>query len=177
MNCNRFTIRLGALAIFLVLVLCGVAQSQEVRTNVMPGTDFSKYHTYKWVTMKENAHPDQIVDAEIKEAVDAQLAAKGFTKTNSDNADMFVGYQTSVDKERQWNTFGSGGVFWGGMQTTTTSTIQVGTIAVDIYDPTQKQLIWRGQATKTLDPSKSQEKNQKNLDKAMEKLFKNFPPK
>jgi len=48
---------------------------------------------------------------------------------------------------------------------------------LDIYDPAAKQLVWTGRATKTLDPSKSQEKNQKNLDKAMAKLLKNFPPK
>jgi hypothetical protein len=138
----------------------------------MPGTDFSKYHTYKWVSIQENMHPDQIVDAQIKQAVDAQLSAKGFTKTDSDNADMYAAYQVAVDQERQWNAFG----MWGGMGTATSSTIQVGTVAVDLYDPTSKQMIWRGAATKTLDPSKNPEKNQKNVDKAMAKLFKNFPP-
>jgi polysaccharide deacetylase 2 family uncharacterized protein YibQ len=47
---------------------------------------------------------------------------------------------------------------------------------MDIYDPAAKQLVWRGQASKTLDPSNNQEKNQQRLDKAMAKLLKNFPP-
>jgi hypothetical protein len=45
-----------------------------------------------------------------------------------------------------------------------------------IYDPASKQLVWTGHATTTIGPSKSQEKNQKNLEKAMEKLLKNYPP-
>lgn len=162
----------------LLLLTAGTLTAQDVRTNSMPGTNFSKYHTYKWVNIEGGAHPNQIVDAEIKQAVDAQLAAKGLTKTESDPADMYVGYQIAVDKEKQWNAYGmGGGVRFGGMGTATSSTINVGTLVLDMYDPATKQLFWTGQATKTIDPSKSQEKNQKNLDKAMEKLLKNYPPK
>jgi hypothetical protein len=46
-----------------------------------------------------------------------------------------------------------------------------------MYDPAKKQLVWRGTATKTLDPKAKPEKRQKNLAKAMTKLFKNYPPK
>lgn len=46
-----------------------------------------------------------------------------------------------------------------------------------MYDPATKQRVWTGNVTKTLDPSGNQEKNQKNLDKAMQKLLKNYPPK
>ena len=42
---------------------------------------------------------------------------------------------------------------------------------------TTKQLVWTGTATKTLNPSSNQEKNQKNLNKAMAKLLKAYPPK
>ena len=70
-----------------------------------------------------------------------------------------------------------GGIRWGGMATATSSTINIGTLVLDMYDPVRKQLVWTGNATKIIDPSKSQEKNQKNLDKAMQKLLKNYPPK
>jgi hypothetical protein len=166
-----------ALAMGLALLGCGFALAQDVKYNYMPGTDFSKYHTYKWVDIKGSMHPDQIVDAQIKQAVDGQLAAKGFTKTDSEQADLYVGYQVSVDQERQWNAYGMGGGWrFGGMGTATSSTINIGTLGVDVYDPAAKQLIWRGEATNTLDPSKSQEKNQQKLNKAVAKLLKNFPP-
>jgi len=63
------------------------------------------------------------------------------------------------------------------MASATSSTIDVGTLAVDMYDPSTKQLVWTGRATKTLNPSSNQEKNQKNLNNAMAKLLKNYPPK
>jgi len=166
------------LLMVIALVACCAAFAQDVRTNYMPGTDFSQYHTYKWIVIQGGIHPNQITDAEIKQAVDAQLSAKGLTKTDSDQADVYVGYQCAVDQEKQWNGFGmGGGLRWGGMASATSSTISNGSLVVDMYSVTQKQLIWTGTATQTLNPSSSQEKNQKNLNKAMQKLFKNYPPK
>jgi hypothetical protein len=168
------------LAIFVTSLLAWSAGiAQDVRAQHMPGVDFSKYHSYKWINIEGGSHPNQIADAEIKQAVDSQLAAKGLTKTDSDTADLDVAYQVAVDQEKQWNAYGMGGARWGmgGMGTATSSTINIGTLVLDMYDPSKKQLIWSGTATKALDPSKDQEKNQKNLDKAMEKLLKDFPPK
>ena len=168
----------NAMILAVVVLACLVVPGQEVRTNYMPGTNFSKYHTYKWVNIEGGAHPNQIVDAEIKQSVDSQLAAKGFTKTDNDSANMYVGYQTAIDQEKQWNAYGmGGGLRFGGMGTATSSTISVGTLVLDMYDPSVKQLVWTGNATKTIDPSSNQEKNQKNLNKAMAKLLKDYPPK
>ena len=47
---------------------------------------------------------------------------------------------------------------------------------MNVYDPGRKQLIWRGDARKTIDLKKDPDKNYKNLQKAMAKLFKNYPP-
>jgi Domain of unknown function (DUF4136) len=58
-----------------------------------------------------------------------------------------------------------------------TSTVYVGTLDLSMYDPAQKQLVWRGVATKTLDPNAKPEKKQKNIEKAAEKLLKDYPPK
>ena len=161
-----------------VLMACPVIKAQDVRYNFMPGTDFSKYHTYKWVSIEGAAHPNQIVDAQIKQAVDTQLTSKGLTKATGDTADLYVAYQIAVNQEKQWNAYGmGGGIRWGGLATATSSNINVGTLVLDLYDPATKQLVWTGNATKTVDPSSNQEKNQKNLDKAMQKLLKNYPPK
>jgi hypothetical protein len=163
----------------VLFLVATVLAAQDVRYNSMPGIDFSKYHTYKWVAIEGASHPNQIIDAEIKQSVDSQLATKGLTKTDSDKADLYVGYQIAVDQEKQWNAYGmGGGVRWGGgMASATSSTINVGTLAIDMYDPATKNLVWTGTATKSLDPGSNQQKNEKNLNKAMEKLLKNYPPK
>jgi hypothetical protein len=172
----------AALAAAAVLALgAGMALAQDVNVNYVPGKDFSKYKTYKWVDIQGAEKPDQIVDTQIKQAIDKALAGKGFTKATGDTADLFIGYQVAVNQERQWNTYGTGGYgswrYGGGMGTTTSSTIHVGTVALDIYDAVAKELVWKGQASKTLSGEKNPEKRQKNIDKAMAKLLKDFPPK
>lgn len=165
----------SAPVVALLLLTAVTLTAQDVRYNFMPKTDFSKYRTYKWVKIG-NAHPDQIMDAEIKQSVDSQLAAKGMTKTESDKADLYIGYQTAVDQEIQWDAWGTRS-FGSGMGSWTSSTISIGTLVLDMYDPGREQLVWTGQATKTIDPSSNPEKNLKNLDKAVAKLLKNYPPK
>jgi len=174
----RNTVTKLGIALTLLLAACALAPAQDVSTNSMPGVDFSKYHTYKWVTIEGATYPNQIIDAQIKQAVDTQLAGKGLTKTDGDKADLLIGYQASVSTEKQWNAYGTGGFRWGGgMASAQQSTIATGTLVLDMYDPSTKQLVWTGRASKTLDPSANGDKKQKNLDNAMKKLLKNFPPK
>jgi hypothetical protein len=174
----RNTVTKLGIALTLLLAACALTPAQEVSTNSMPGVDFSKYHTYKWVTIEGATYPNQIVDAQIKQSVDSQLAAKGLTKVDGDKADLLIGYQASISTEKQWNAYGTGGFRWGGgMASAQQSTIATGTLVLDMYDPATKQLVWTGRASKTLDSGANQEKKQKNLDNAMKKLLKNFPPK
>jgi|SRR4030095_2032812 Domain of unknown function (DUF4136) len=178
-----------ALAGCLLFVCCGWAAAQDIRYNFLPGTDFSKYKTYKWVRVPKAQYPDGILDAQIMQAIDSQLALKGLTKTE-DNPDLYVIYQAAVNQEKQWNSFSTGDNMWGygrwggwggyggGMSTTTTTskTINIGTLNVDLYDVGKKEQIWRGSATKTLGSGKDPNKVNKNLNKAMAKLFKKYPP-
>jgi hypothetical protein len=56
------------------------------------------------------------------------------------------------------------------------STIYTGQLALDIYDRRNHWLIWRGIANKTIDIDASQTKQQRNLERAVRKLLKNYPP-
>ena len=169
----------------LLLAWCAAVSAQDIRFNFLPGTDFSKYKTYKWVKIPNAQYPNSILDEQIMQAIDSQLATKGLSKAD-DNPDLYVTYQAAVNQEKQWNSYSTGGDYWGwggwrgwgGMSTTTTTsqTINVGTLSVDIYDVSQKKQIWRGDATKTLGSGKDPQKVQKNLNKAMAKLFKKYPP-
>jgi len=175
-NWNR---RVGVVvaAFCLLVVGAGHGYAQDVRSNYMPGTDFSKYKTYRWVEIPGGIHPDQIQDQMIRQAIDSALAGKGLSKVAADPATLYVAYQVAVDQEKQWNAYGGGvGFRFGGMGTATSSTINVGTLVVDMYDPPSKQLVWKGEATKTINPSKNQEKAQENLQKGIDKMFKGFPP-
>jgi hypothetical protein len=64
---------------------------------------------------------------------------------------------------------------FGNEATTTVENYRVGTLVVDMYDAQNKRLVWRGTSTDTL--SDKPENNEKKLDKAVDKMFKDFPPK
>ncbi|MGH9365491.1 MAG: DUF4136 domain-containing protein [Thermoanaerobaculia bacterium] len=48
---------------------------------------------------------------------------------------------------------------------------------MDLADAKQKELVWRGMASDTLNPEKSPEDKQKALQEALDKMFENYPPK
>jgi len=106
-------------ALVLTFVACSMTFAQDVRTNYMPGTDFSTYHTYTWVDEVQGipavgGHPDQILDAQVKQAIDLQMVAKGFTKVeDGSKGDLLLGYQLAIDQEKQTNGFGDNLGSWG----------------------------------------------------------------
>jgi len=180
-------------SLFLLMFAFGasLASAQDVRYDFDKDKDFSKYKTYKWVTIKDADQPDALTAKRITDAVDAELATKGMTKTDSDNADLFVAYQTAIGTEKQFTSYNTGwgyGPGWGGgwygygggMSSTTTygstSTVYIGQLDLSMFDPANKQLVWRGVASKTLDPKAKPEKKDKNVIKAVKKLLKKFPP-
>jgi hypothetical protein len=179
--------------LILAAVLLGsvtTAVAQDVRYNFAQEEDFSKYKTYKWVDLKGADQADQLTQNQIKAAIDANLATKSLQKVDSDTADLYIDIQTAVGTEKQFTSYNSGwgyGPGWGrgwygyggGMSTTTgsTTTIYVGQLGLDMYDSAKKELVWRGTASKTIDPKAKPEKQQKNITKAVDKLLKNYPPK
>lgn len=179
---------------FLMLVFLvfgvGSAMAQDVRYDFDKSKDFSKYRTYKWVSIKGADQVDELTARKLTAAIDAELSKKGLTKTELDSADLYIGFQTAVGTEKEFTSFNSGwgygpgwGVGWygGGMANSTTygstSTIYTGQLDISMYDSSEKQLIWLGAATKTLDPKAKPEKKEKNISKAVHKLLKNYPPK
>jgi Domain of unknown function (DUF4136) len=178
------------LSLFLIalLLVVGTALAQDVRYNFDKNLDFSKFKTYRWVAIKDAEKVDDLTDKQIKDSVDAELAKKGLSKVDTDTADLFVGYQVAIGSEKQFTSYNSDwgyGPGWnrggwygggGGMTTGQTSTIYKGQMVLDMYDSANKELAWRGTVTKTLDPGAKPDKRQKNLDKAVAKLLKEYPP-
>ena len=163
------------LAIAIVALLSSVLYGQSVKSSYVPGIDFSKYHTYKWIDIKGRQHPDSSKDAEIKKLIDSQLAAKGLTKTD-DAADLSVDYQVAITKTEKWIAYedwSSAALLDGRIPQRKKVTLQVGTLALDMYDTAAKKLVWTGTAEKTVEPNSVPKQQQK----AVQALLNNFPPK
>jgi len=171
------------------MLMVGASPGQDVRYNFDKNTDFSRFKTYKWVAIKGAQPPDELTDKQIKSAIDTELAEKGLTKVDSDDADLYIGYQVAIGSEKQFTSYNSdwgygGGWYrggWygapgGGITTGQTSTIYTGQLALDMYDSKNHDLVWRGVASKTLDVDAKPEKREKNLQKGVAKLLKSYPP-
>lgn len=179
------------LPLLLLVLSASSAVAQDVRYNFDKAANFAEFKTYKWVVLKGAQPLNDLVDKQIKDALEAELAKKGLTKSESDSADLYIGYQAAIDNEKQYTSYDTGwgygpgwgyggwygGGYGGGMTTGTTSTIYVGQLALDMYQTSQRHLVWRGVASKTLDQKAKPEKQQKNLAKAVAKMLKNYPPK
>ena len=187
MEDNPMKKSLQVLTVFLFFALA--ASAQKVGYNFDDEADFSKYKTYKWVPIRDAEPVDDLTDRQVRSAIDVELSEKRLQLTEDDSPDLYVGYQVSIQQEKQINTLDSSwgyGPSWGrqwhggwgaGTSTSTTSTISVGTFALDMYDRVDHKLVWRGVATRTLNPTLKPKKRQQRIEKGAAKLLKNYPPK
>ena len=134
-----------------MLAVSGFAQ--DVRYNFDKGANFSAFKTYKWVKVKDAPPMNQLVEQQIRDAIDAELAKKGLSKTEATTADLYVAYQVTIGQEKEFSSYSSDfgygagwgrGWYGGGMGSTMTTgqttTIHIGELALDMYDPRQANL-------------------------------------
>jgi Domain of unknown function (DUF4136) len=170
--------KVGFVLMGMMLLFAGSISAGQVKTDYDRNADFGQYKTYSWEQVKTQ---DPLDVDRIKNSVNAALAAKGWTQVDSGGDVSVVAVEITRDRQTlntYYDGFG-GGWRWrgfGGMgeATTTTETYKVGSLVVDLFDAKTRQLIWRGNSSDTL--SNNSNKNIQNLDKDVEKMFKNFPP-
>jgi hypothetical protein len=158
----------------------GKVPAQQVKTDYDRSANFAQYKTFSWEHVKTQ---DPLFVDRIKNAVNSVLVTKGWTEVESGGDVSIVAMQMTLNEQTLntfydgfgggwgWRRFGGGGF---GEATTTTETYKVGTLVVDLFDAKTKKLLWRGNSSDTL--SNNSNKNIQNLDKGVEKMFKQFPP-
>src|SRR6202789_4413805 len=164
----------------MTLVFAGMASAQQVKTDYDRSANFALYKTYSWEHVQTR---DPLTVDRIKHAVNAVLAARGWTLVDSGADVAVVAMEITRDQQTLdtfydgfgggwgWRRFGGGGF---GEATSTTDTYKVGTLVVDLFDTKTKQLVWRGSSSDTI--SSNSNKNIQDLNKGVEKLLKQFPP-
>ena len=162
----------------LVFFLANASFTQEVKTDYDRTANFSRYKTYSWEKVQT---PDPLWVDRIKAAVNAALAAKGWTQVESGGDISIIAMEINRDHQilnTYYDDFGGGWRWRGfggfGESTTTSDTYTVGTLVVDLFDAKTKDLVWRGVASGML--SNKSGKNIENLDRGVQKLFQHFPP-
>ena len=165
-----------------LLALPALAIAQDVKIDYDKAYNFAPVKTYS--IRIGTAWGNDLSQRRVLEEFDQAIAAKGWKKVDDAAADIHVVLHGATSTKRNVNTFYSGGMGgygyryggMGGMGTasTTVSEYTVGTLVVDMFDGKTKNLVFRGTAEDEI--SDKPENNAKKLDKASEKLFKNFPP-
>jgi hypothetical protein len=161
-------------AIVLVFLTVSFGFTQHVKFDYDHNADFSKYKTFSWI--KEPVTPqDPLMKRRIIDGINGQLMAKGLRLVDS-NGDLAVSVNVATQQKQTLNTFydGFGPWAWGMGGVATVETFTEGTIVADLFDGKTKKVVWRGVATK--DISSKPGKVTQQIDKAIEKLFKKYPP-
>jgi hypothetical protein len=65
----------------------------------------------------------------------------------------------------------------GGISQTRSNTVITGTLVLDLYERAKKHLVWRGQVSRTVEPTRQPDRRVRNLDKAVAAMLKNYPPR
>ena len=165
------------LAIPVLLLAAQAMFAQQVTTDYDHHANFERFHTYSWMKVQTE---DPLWKSRIMDAVDKELQKKGWQRVDS-GGDVVLAAVGATKNQQQYQTFydGFGGWGWRGFgpetATTTVQNERVGTLVVDMYDSQNKQLLWRARAQDTL--SDKTEKNEGKLEKSVDKMFKDFPPK
>jgi hypothetical protein len=172
-------IRYALVSLFAAgLLFTASLSAQQTKTDYDRDANFSNYKTYSWG--KVHTENPLWVDR-IKDSVNSALAAKGWNEVDSGGSVSIMAMEIT-ETHRTLNTYYDsfgGGWRWGrgggfGDATTTEDTYRVGTLVIDLFDTNTKMLVWRGSASDIL--SNKSDKNIKNLNKGVAKLFSDFPP-
>ena len=155
--------------IVALFAVCGACSTLRVNTDYNPTYDFKKLKTYTWLDdgrapgSDARINNDLVIDR-VRAAIERNLAAKGYLKSESISADFMVSWLGGIKKKLQvdsidhfYSPYGYGALgrdpFRTGVVGTRTNTIreyEVGTLIVDVLDPEQHKLIWRGTGTDRL---------------------------
>jgi Domain of unknown function (DUF4136) len=174
--------------IFLVLCVllaagAGRVAAQEVGMDFDKNADFSKYKTYKWVSIPSSQKLDEMTADQLTGTLEVELANKGLKKSTSDDADLYIGYQVDdVTQGKALRNFRIGASYGsqpgGNMATAAASTtVHSGRLILDVYDASNKHMVWQGWVLNSIEEDAKPDKRQKHLTVSVEKLLRNYPPR
>ena len=177
-----------ALSIWLLSLGCsGLQVSQDYDVTA----DFSGLASFAWKSEVQAKTGDirvdnPLLDARIRTAVERALTASGYRKVSDAPPDFSIAYvyqirrKVASDRVRTGvgfgfgssGSFGSVGVSSGGG----VSEIDEGMLVIDITDPDDGDLLWRGTGIRPLSRRSNPEQITADIDQTVDKILAQFPP-
>jgi len=161
------------LLLLALSLVAGSAFAQQVSVDYNHDQSFANYHTYAWAGNNKNQIQNSILAQVAKQDIENAMTSKGLQKVEeSANPDLILTASGGEREQTSYNAWGMRGI-GGGMGGISPQQNVEGTMVVSLYDTKQKSLVWRGIAQDTL--SNKGEKNQEMINKAVQKMFKQWP--
>ncbi|MBD0833624.1 DUF4136 domain-containing protein [Aestuariibaculum sediminum] len=181
---------LKTLPLLAILIVATSCSSIKVATDYDKQADFNSYKTFAFYkTGIDKAEISDLDKRRILRAIEAELLAKGFTK--SETPDLLISLFTKstqrVDVYNNawgygawgwggWGPWGAGfgpGWGWGWNQPTATTSTE-GVLYIDLIDANKKELVWQGMGTGYL--SQNMDKKEALIKEFVSKILEEYPP-
>ena len=174
---------MGTLLVLTAAALLGCSSAAAVKTKSVPIVGMAGFHTYDWgtpapvVVADEDRERDAaVLEYTIRDAIDRQLAAKGYRHVESGaRPDFLVDFGVRLE-EKSTDTFGQyiqyrdlGGK--QGMGPAFVFGYEQGSLVVEVTDARTNQRAWTGSARTVLDDGQDVVK----LDASVGKIMADFP--
>lgn len=170
---------LPVLMVFFLLASCS---SVRVASDYDKNTSFGEYKTFAFFKNGiDKAEINDIDKRRILRAIESELMAKGFTK--SEDPDMLISIFTKsreqVNVYNNNNGFGPYGYGWGWNpwywnNPTTISRSTEGVLYIDLIDAEKKELVWQGMGTGYL--TSRMDKKDERVQEFVNKIMEKYPP-
>jgi len=175
-----------AIRVILVLFFIGFTvgcSTYNVKYDYDLQANFAEFKTFDWMQIPENAYMESLIVQRVKNAVNAELKAKGLI-ISSNNPDFLIAeHLGKKDKIRVSNWgygygsygYGSYGRYrrYGGVSA---YKYEEGVLILDFVDTKSKKLIWRGSATAVVQNVNTPKKKEKLINAAVKAILKKYPP-
>jgi len=157
----------------LFLLVAAPVFAQQVSVNYNHSASFAQYHTYAWGSNNTNQIRNSILAQVAQQDIEAAMQSKGLQKVmENQNPDLILTASGGEREQTSYSAWGMRGI-GGGMGGITPEQNVEATMVVSLYDTKAQSLIWRGIAQNTL--SNNGNKNQQMVEKAVQKMFKQWP--
>src|SRR6516164_5789813 len=164
------------IACFTFLLVClasSLMLAQQVSVNYNHGASFAQYHTYAWAGQNQNRIANSILAQVAQQDIDNAMSQKGLQKVDEpQNPDLILTASGGEKEQTSYNMWGMRGI-GGGMGGISPQQNVEATLVVSLYNLKAKELVWRGIAQDTLNTNGN--KNQQLVEKAIQKMFKQWP--
>ncbi|TJY31833.1 DUF4136 domain-containing protein [Pontimicrobium aquaticum] len=168
--------------VLMITLLMTSCTSVRVASDYDRTANFNTYKTFAF--FKNGIDKAEISDLDkrrILRAIEAELLAKGFTK--SESPDLLISIFTkSRDKvnvyNNGWGPYGYGWGwspwYWNNYRGTTVSRSTEGTLFIDLIDAKKKELVWQGMGTGYI--SQNMKNKEERIKEFVAKIMEKYPP-